>query len=83
MLPLGSPFTRTEYEADLMHAMIKDIHFSQKPIISIILYRKSHFTLSKALLISSLSHKTFFFFFFIWCKVSKATKMLSEITLSN
>ena len=54
MLPLGSPFTRTEYEVDLMHAMIKDIHFSQKPIISIVLCRKSHSTLSKALLISSL-----------------------------
>ena len=82
----GSPFTNTENETDRMQELIREIHLSAKPYFSISFSKKTHFTLSYALLISSLSamNPNFpFLLFFRWWSVSNATRILSEINLSD
>ena len=82
----GSPFTNTEYETNRMQELIREIHLSAKPNFTISFSKKTHSTLSYALLISSLRaiNPNFpFLLFFRWWSVSNATRMLSEINLSD
>lgn len=69
-----------------MHPKIRLIHLLWKPIFFINEHKKSHSTRSYALLISSfivIKPDFLAFLFFMWCKVSKTTKMLSKIAIST
>ena len=65
----------------LIQDLIKSVHFLSKPNLSIKFIRKVHSTRSYALLISFKAIEPVFpvLLFFRWCKVSKATRMLSVI----
>ena len=66
----------------LIQDLIKSVHFLSKPNLSIKFSRKVHSTRSYALLISRFKAIEPVFpvlLFFRWCKVSKATRMLSVI----
>lgn len=67
-----------------MHELIRQIHLLWKPNFSIKFSKKTHYTLSYALLISSLrviNHDFPFLLFLRWWSVLKATSILSEINL--
>ena len=75
-----------EKDTELMHSTIHSICLKWKLILSIIFSKNFYSTLSYALLISNfiVINPVFpFFFYFMWCKVSKATKILFEMALSD
>ena len=85
IIPHSSPFTKIEYVTIFTHTMTRFINFSLKPIFLIISSRKHYSTRSYALLISNFNAMNPWvpdLYFCKLCKVSKATRILSEINLS-
>ena len=80
--PFGSLLSRTEYETEEMHSMIREVHWKLNPILIIIASKYPHSTRSYALLMSSLTAINLdppLRLFFRECSISNATRMLSEI----
>ena len=69
-----------------MHSIIQPTHLEWNPIFCIIRWRNVHSNLLYALLMSNFKAMCpifLVFFLFIWWSNSKATRILSEIALSN
>ena len=84
ILPLGSLFTRIKYVTVLIQVEMRLIHLLWNPILPINLRRKSHSILSYALLMSCfivMKPILPFLLFFMWWRISNATRILSLIAL--
>ena len=82
--PFSSPLIKIEYEVVLTISIANWTYFSSNPNFCITCLRNPHSTLSYALLISSFTAICTFFpllLFRILCNISKATMVLSIISL--